>query len=122
MRQAWDRWKASIRNRMLDTWWLIREGPRAGNWRPVLGVVLPFRSMAREPVTTIPAEDGIPPVDISEESTSFVGDPLVEPEVRGRTIAAESQAPDGSERGERSKDENDRDKPEKDPSPEPSPT
>ena len=72
MRQTLARWSTGLRNRAQYNWWLIREGPRVGYPRPLLGpaltvalivivavdITLVLRARRNEPATTIPSGDG----------------------------------------------------------------
>lgn len=94
MRQTLARWRTGMRTRLLDTWWLVREGPRAAFRRSLVGsvlvvallvvvafdVVLLFRAMRDQPASTVPA--GIPTGIVSimqDEDASLIDEPVTDP-------------------------------------------
>ena len=122
MRQTLARWQIGMRTRLLDTWWLVREGPRAAFRRSLVGsvlvvallvvvafdVVLLFRAIGDQPASTVPA--GIPTgiVSITEDEDPSliepVTDPVTIPAAEEEREEAEGRADEGKGNDRRAED------------------
>jgi len=106
MRQTLARWRTGIRTRVLDAWWLVREGPRAAFRRSIVGsvlvatlvvviafdVVLLVRALGNPPGSTVPA--GIPTgiVSITDiDDLSPADEILPEPPTQPHVVADEDR-------------------------------
>ncbi len=120
MRQTWTRLRTGVRDRVLDSWWLIRGGSRVGYRRLLMGpvlvlglivvlavdVALLFQATRSEPASTVPVPAPAPTITVpGEEPAAFIDDPVEGPEVRSATVTRDDGNREETDAGDRTRDE-----------------